>query len=159
MKSPKQVRISGVTHRQASVVAKDLGVPIGEYVDAAVSYFAERGLDPRSIKARESVVIIDEIRKSTDRLFRFLQVQEMGILLPMARVMFDALHHANASRRQSLRTLLTLQRQFDTFDYHNQEGEKAILNQSEAGMDLLLKQLETASKASRRKKQAAGNGE
>ncbi|MBT9394449.1 hypothetical protein KLP40_14855 [Hymenobacter sp. NST-14] len=146
----KHVLIRATTHRQAVIVAEGFECTLSDYADAAVGYFAERGLDPRSIKARESVIIIDEIRKSTDRLFRFLQVQETGLLLPMARIMLEALNHSAAGRRQGLRLLLQQLGQLDTFDKQNATGEEYVSKQSEAGMDLLIKTLEEQTKQSRK---------
>jgi hypothetical protein len=148
----KHVLIQATTHRQAVIVADEFDCTLGEYANAAVAYFAERGLDPRSVKARESVIIIDEIRKSTDRLFRYLQVQEAGLLLPMARIMLEALNHSAAGRRQSLRMLLQQVGQLESFDRQNATGEEFIEKQSDAGMQLLIKTLDEQTKQSRKAK-------
>lgn len=102
----KRVVISGKVHGQATATAAELGMPLGEFCDAAVGYFAQRGLDPRSTHAREGAQMIGEIRKLGDRLFSFLQVQEQGLLLPLLRSVLQGNVRADSARRQAGRTLL-----------------------------------------------------
>lgn len=151
----KHVLIQAPTHRQAVKVSGDLDCSLSEYADAAVAYFAERGLDPRATRAREGVQIIDEIRKMGDRIFSFLQVQERGLLLPMGRIMLDAMNHASSARRLTLRQILHQTQQQD-FEAKDAEAVTKLAEMSDQGMDLLMKTLQEASKTSRRKQDGLG---
>ncbi|QKG55022.1 hypothetical protein [Hymenobacter sp. BRD67] len=81
----KHVTVSGPAHRQVGVESARLGLTRTEYADAAIRYFAERGLNPVEARAREGQLIMAEIKRLGDRVFSYLQEQERGLLLEMVR--------------------------------------------------------------------------
>jgi hypothetical protein len=52
---------------------------ITSYLDAAVHYFGERGLDPVATHEREGAAILREVKRLGDRVFSYLQDQEQGV--------------------------------------------------------------------------------
>ncbi|GAA3932146.1 hypothetical protein [Hymenobacter algoricola] len=81
----KHVTVSGPAHRQVGAESSRLGLTRTEYADAAIRYFAERGLNPVEAQAREGQLIMAEIKRLGDRVFSYLQEQERGLLLEMVR--------------------------------------------------------------------------
>ena len=81
----KHVTVSGPAHRQVGAEASRLGLTRTEYADAAIRYFAERGLNPVEAQAREGQLIMAEVKRLGDRVFAYLQEQERGLLLEMVR--------------------------------------------------------------------------
>ena len=85
-------------HQLLTTEAKKLKMTQGDYTAACVRYFAERGLNPVEVDAREGQLIMQEINKHSglttqqvkklgDRVFSYLQVQERGLLVPMLHEM------------------------------------------------------------------------
>ncbi|GAB3843046.1 hypothetical protein [Hymenobacter jeollabukensis] len=81
----KHLTVSGPAHRLVGAEAARLGITRTEYADAAIRYFAERGLNPVESQAREGQLIMAEVKRLGDRVFAYLQEQERGILLEMLR--------------------------------------------------------------------------
>lgn len=81
-----------------------LGVTRTEYADAAIRYFAERGLNPSEAQAREGQLIMAEVKRLGDRVFSYLQEQERGILLEMLRFQL----RQQAVQEQTLRVVENL---------------------------------------------------
>lgn len=130
--------VKGKTHAQAVATADELGVPLGEFCDAAVAYFAQRGLDPRSDHAREGAQIIGEVRKLGDRLFRFLQVQEQGLLLPLVQQVVQASLRADSARRQAGRALLSQEKMLGQFEEWEQSQQDMLLELEDKIMQKLV---------------------
>ncbi|QKG59111.1 hypothetical protein GKZ68_20735 (plasmid) [Hymenobacter sp. BRD128] len=79
----KNISIPLDVHKEATRVAKNHDIKIGEFCTAAVAYFASRGLNPQVEMTRPAEVLVLEIRKLGNRLFGFMQEQERGVLLPL----------------------------------------------------------------------------
>lgn len=67
--------------------AKRLKLSQADYTAAAVSYFAQRGLNPAETDSREGQLIMQQVKKLGDRVFSYMQVQERSVLLPMLEEM------------------------------------------------------------------------
>jgi hypothetical protein len=94
----KSVNVPYQLHQLLSTEAKRLELSQGDYTAACVRYFAERGLNPVEIDAREGQLIMQEMHKHSglstqqvkklgDRIFSYLQVQERELLVPMLHEM------------------------------------------------------------------------
>jgi|GEM_PF-6302154 len=81
----KHLTVSGPAHRMVGAEAARLGVTRTEYADAAIRYFAERGLNPVETQAREGQLIMAEVKRLGDRVLSYLREQERGILLELLR--------------------------------------------------------------------------
>ena len=104
----KSVPVRALTHHLLGKESKRLKRTQSEYVDAAVSYFAERGLDPVETQAREGQLIMSEMgnlhkefKKLGDRVFSYIVEQEQTIHLPM----LAELIRARVTEEKSLRIL------------------------------------------------------
>lgn len=100
----KHLTVSGPAHRMVGVEAARLGVTRTEYADAAIRYFAERGLNPVEAQAREGQLIMAEVKRLGDRVFSYLQEQERGLLLEMLRFQL----RQQAVQEQTLRVVENL---------------------------------------------------
>ena len=100
----KHLTVSGPTHRMVGAESARLGVTRTEYADAAIRYFAERGLNPVESKAREGQLIMAEVKRLGDRVFSYLQEQERGLLLEMLRFQL----RQQAVQEQTLRVVENL---------------------------------------------------
>jgi hypothetical protein len=100
----KHVTVSGPAHRLVGAEAARLGLTRTEYADAAIRYFAERGLNPVEAQAREGQLIMAEVKRLGDRVFAYLQEQERGILLELVRSQL----HQQAVQEQTLRVVENL---------------------------------------------------
>lgn len=94
----KSVNVPYQAHQLLTTEAKKLQMTQGDYTAACVRYFAERGLNPAEVDAREGQLIMQEINKHSglstqqvkklgDRIFSYLQVQERELLVPMLHEM------------------------------------------------------------------------
>ncbi len=122
----KRVTLDNSTHRKGEAAAIGMGTTLGIYASAAVEYFATRGLDPRETEAREGQLIMQQIKRLGDRVFRFMQEQERGLLTGMLQEM--------------LRTRITLDR---------------VLRMNEILVSNLNSRLETLSDAQLKQQQEA----
>ncbi|MBO0360447.1 hypothetical protein J0X19_20970 [Hymenobacter sp. BT186] len=100
----KHLTVSGPTHRMVGAESARLGVTRTEYADAAIRYFAERGLNPVESQAREGQLIMAEVKRLGDRVFSYLQEQERGLLLEMLRFQL----RQQAVQEQTLRVVENL---------------------------------------------------
>lgn len=106
--SRKSVHIELATHALMSKETKRLKHKQSVYVEAAVRYFAERGLDPVATQAREGQLIMSQIghlqqdfKKLGDRLFSYIVEQENTIHLPL----LAELVRARVTEEKALRIL------------------------------------------------------
>lgn len=79
-----------VQANRATVFSKEtkrLGVSQNGYTTANVLYFAKRGLNPLETEAREGQLIMQKVKKLGDRVFRYMQEEERGLLTPMLEEM------------------------------------------------------------------------
>lgn len=100
----KHLTVSGPAHRLVGAEASRLGITRTEYADAAIRYFAERGLNPVESQAREGQLIMAEVKRLGDRVFSYLQEQERGLLLEMLRFQL----RQQAVQEQTLRVVENL---------------------------------------------------
>ncbi|KAA5538741.1 hypothetical protein [Adhaeribacter rhizoryzae] len=77
------VRMTTIAHTSIVKEAKRFGLKNIDYLDAAVNYFALRGLNPVEVEAREGTLIMQQMNRLGDRLFAYMQEEERGILMPM----------------------------------------------------------------------------
>ncbi|GAB3841012.1 BfmA/BtgA family mobilization protein [Hymenobacter jeollabukensis] len=98
---PKQpaVRVTPGTHRKATAAADELDLTLQEYADAAIAYFADRGLNPVDARVREGTLIMSQIKKLGDRVFSYLQEQERTLLLTLLETVVRTLVEVGATRR------------------------------------------------------------
>jgi hypothetical protein len=103
-------------HRHLTKSAKEFKVPKSQYASAAISYFAERGLNPVTDRQREGTVIQQRIDKRAsaleqqittlgNRLFGFLQTHEKnmyGFLQGQQKTLFSYLQKQEGSLYQYL---------------------------------------------------------
>jgi hypothetical protein len=88
----KTAKLSLGTHQLASKEVERLNTaakkkPAGKgerrtmtaYLEAAIHYFAERGMDPAEMHEREGALILQEVRRLGDRVFSYLQDQEQHV--------------------------------------------------------------------------------
>jgi len=83
----KSIAIPNAAHHLMSKEAKRLKMSQAEYTAAAISYFAQRGLNPAETDSREGQIIMQQVKKLGDRVFSYMQVQERSVLLPMLEEM------------------------------------------------------------------------
>jgi hypothetical protein len=100
----KHLTVSGPAHRMVGAESARLGVTRTEYADAAICYFAERGLNPVESQAREGQLIMAEVKRLGDRVFSYLQEQERGLLLEILRFQL----RQQAVQEQTLRVVENL---------------------------------------------------
>jgi hypothetical protein len=100
----KHVTVNGPAHRQVGAESARLGLTRTEYADAAIRYFAERGLNPVAAQAREGQLIMAEVKRLGDRVFSYLQEQERGLLLELVRAQL----RQQAVQEQTLRVVENL---------------------------------------------------
>ena len=79
----KRIAIPNAAHHLMSKEAKRLKMSQADYTAAAVSYFAQRGLNPAETESREGQLIMQQVKKLGDRVFSYMQVQERSVLIPM----------------------------------------------------------------------------
>jgi hypothetical protein len=77
------VRMTTAAHTSIIKEAKRFRLKNIDYLDAAVNYFAIRGLNPVEVEAREGTLIMQQMKRLGDRLFAYMQEEERGILMPM----------------------------------------------------------------------------
>ncbi len=126
----KSVNIQADAHHQLSKETKRLGVSQNDYTTASVLYFAKRGLNPLEMEAREGQLIMQEVKKLGDRIFRYMQEQERGLLLPMLEEM--------------LRSRITLERvlRMNEILVNNLSQQLNVMNEAQlAGQREALKKL------------------
>ena len=82
-----QIRVQRTSHSSATKAAAACGLNLGEYTEAALDYFTSRQLNPVGDVAREGQLIMQQVKKLGDRVFRYMQEQERGLLLPMLEEM------------------------------------------------------------------------
>ncbi len=85
--STTTARIHADTHHLLTKESKRLGLTAVEYLDAAISYFGIRGLNPVEIEAREGALIMQDIKRLGDRIFGYMQEQERGLFVIMLEEM------------------------------------------------------------------------
>ncbi|GGG60380.1 BfmA/BtgA family mobilization protein [Hymenobacter glacieicola] len=102
------VSIRTATHHLVAKERKRLKATQTDYIDAAVRYFAERGLDPIETQAREGQLIMNGIgrlqgdfKKLGDRVFSYIVEQENTIHLPM----LEELVRARVTQEKTLQIL------------------------------------------------------
>lgn len=102
------VSIRTATHHMVAKERKRLKATQTDYIDAAVRYFAERGLDPMETQAREGQLIMSGIghlqgdfKKLGDRVFSYIVEQENTIHLPM----MEELVRARVTQEKTLQIL------------------------------------------------------
>lgn len=82
-----QIRVQRTSHSAASKAAAACGLSLGEYTEAALDYFTSRQLNPTGDVAREGALIMQQVKRLGDRVFRYMQEQERGLLGPMLEEM------------------------------------------------------------------------
>lgn len=104
----KNVPVRPHTHHLLGKESKRLKRTQADYVDAAVSYFAERGLDPVETQTREGQLIMSGIghlqgdfKKLGDRVFSYIVEQENTIHIPM----LEELVRARVTQEKTLQIL------------------------------------------------------
>lgn len=93
------VKVTAGTHKKATAAAAELDVPLQEYADAAVAYFAERGLNPLADRVREGMLILTQLQKLGDRVFGFMQEQERTLWMTMFETQARTMLEAGVARR------------------------------------------------------------
>ncbi|WP_207435945.1 hypothetical protein [Sabulibacter ruber] len=77
------VRMTVGAHEAVVKEAKRFKLKNIDYMDAAIRYFALRGLNPVEVEAREGTLIMKQVQRLGDRLFAYMQEEEQGVLVPM----------------------------------------------------------------------------
>jgi signal recognition particle GTPase len=135
------VKVTAGTHKKASAAAAELDVPLQEYADAAVAYFAERGLNPLSDRVREGVQILTQLQKMGDRVFGFMQEQERTLWMTMFETQVRALLEASVTRRLTEQLISTTREEFqqehqrnnDDIERRLQEIMQAVIRPGQSG--------------------------
>ena len=80
MTNRKPLQIDAEVHRRVGEEAKRWGISKKEYAEQCLSFFAMRGIDPRSYSPGEAFDVVQVMKKSTDRIISFIVRQEQTLL-------------------------------------------------------------------------------
>lgn len=128
------VRMTTAAHNFIVKEAKRFKLKNIDYLDAAVNYFALRGLNPVEVEAREGTLIMQQMKRLGDRLFAYMQEEERGILMPMLEELIRIRLTTERVLRLEELVLSTLPEddllmKKDKVDQLREQNESAIKNQ------------------------------
>lgn len=103
-------------HQRTVAAARQHKIGIGEYSAAALEYFNQRKLNPVAEQERQTVVLVEEMRKVGNRLFGFLQEQERGVMWPILEELVKARLLQEEVADYSLQILLAVFKESDSLE-------------------------------------------
>lgn len=74
------VKISPQVHQLVAKAARDLGMPVKTYTEAALCFFATRKLDPTGFKEGDTARVLTHLEKGINRVLSYMVTQEKHLL-------------------------------------------------------------------------------
>lgn len=136
----KVVGLRPATHVMVRKESKRLGYTQTDYVDAAVSYFAQRGLDPVTTQAREGQLIMHEVKRLGDRVFSYLVEQEKSIhIVVLEELIRSRVVQAKLLAQEQVLEALLRKKGDDYLALIRQQDEKEIESIVAEALQMLVK--------------------
>ena len=125
MKEQKpQIRVKPTSHSAATKAAAKFEMSLGEFTEAALDYFTSRQLNPVGDVAREGQLIMLQVKKLGDRIFRYMQEEERSLLVPMLEEMLRSRVTLDRVLRMNEILVANLNRQLGAMTPEQMEAQK-----------------------------------